>query len=138
MAWREFVTHPATLLTVGGALGTNARYWLGRWLMGLTGSAGFPWWTFAVNVSGSFLLGLVAGIWVEHRPEGSRLPYLALGVGFCGGYTTFSTFEYELLQRAREGRWGMVLAYTAASVLVGFAAVFLGAWLGNRMAGPAE
>jgi CrcB protein len=135
MFWNFLATHPVVMLTVGGALGTNARYFLGRWVMGYTGSAGFPWWTFLINVSGSFLLGVFAALWVEHQPEAGRRPYLFLGVGFCGGYTTFSSFEYEILQRTRGGQWGQAAAYVIASLLVGFAAVALGAWLGSRMVG---
>jgi CrcB protein len=115
--------HPATLLTVGGAAGTNARYWLWRSLAAQAWARDFPVATLLINVSGSLLLALLA---LSVR---QRLPwlYVLLGVGFCGGYTTFSTFAVETVELARNGHVGFAVLYVAASVLlsVGLASVLL-------------
>jgi fluoride exporter len=86
-----FFTHPVVLLSIGGALGTNARYWLSVWIHDHKWTEQFPLATLLINVSGSLLLGLLV------VPFHSRLPlwWILLGVGFCGGYTTFSTFALE-------------------------------------------
>ena len=119
------VTHPATLVGVGGAVGGILRYYLGVWLNPKTG--GFPWGTFAVNVSGSFIVAFLALLILEQLPEDHRGWFLLLGAGFCGGFTTFSTFEWELFQLIRDGRAGLALAYAAASLLAGFLGVLAAA-----------
>ena len=126
----RLATHPVTLLTVGGALGTNARYWLGRWIASYPRAQTFPWATFAINISGSLLLGLFAVWFLEKRPPDQRKLYLLLGTGFCGGFTTFSTFEFETLQLLRAGRWLAAGLYVFGSVAAGLAAV----WMAVRVA----
>ena len=77
------------VLSAGGVLGVNARYWLASWMSTWAGDR-FPWATFAINVSGSFAIGLIATLlarWLPAHP--ARLFFL---VGFLGGYTTFSSF----------------------------------------------
>lgn len=129
----EWVTavasHPATLVAVGSAVGGNLRYWLGRWIDGQAWPGGLPWGTLVVNVSGSFLLGFFAVAFLERVAPARREAYLLLGTGFCGGYTTFSTFEYETYKLAREGHYPAALGYVAASCVAGFAAVAAGALL---------
>jgi CrcB protein len=120
----DWLTHPAVLLAVGGGAGANARFWVGRWVADWQlrhGGAGFPWGTFVINVSGSAVLGLVAGLCLGHADPARRLWYLLLGTGFCGGFTTFSTFSYETLELLREDRYGAALAYVFGSVAVGLA-----------------
>ena len=81
--------HPVTLLSIGGAAGTNARYWLGEvvraWQVQRFGEATFPWGTMAINVTGSVFLGVFAGMYLGHPDPGHRRWYLLLGTGFCGG-----------------------------------------------------
>jgi len=113
-------------IAVGGAFGTLARYGVERGLA--TGAAGFPWATLSVNVLGSFLLGLVVTLVVVRWPDDRWLRPL-VGVGFCGGFTTFSTFVLEIDQRARHGHGGIALAYLGASLAAGTVAAFLGALL---------
>jgi CrcB protein len=124
------------LLAIGGALGTNARYWLGVWLGEASWRAhsewlsAFPVGTFVINVTGSFVLGVVGVIFMDKMPE-YRHWFLLLGTGFCGGYTTFSTFEWETLQLLRTQSYALAAANVLASVIVGFLGVWLGAVLGE-------
>jgi fluoride exporter len=85
----------------------------------------FPWHTLAINVAGSFLLGVLA---VQCKPHSAW--YLLLGVGLCGGFTTFSTFSLEVVKLVEEGRTPAAIVYATVSV---FAAV-AGAWLGLKAA----
>ena len=133
-AWLPaLLTHPVLLLAVGGGAGANARFWLGRLVAHLQGPAAFPWATFAINVSGSAVLGVVAGQFLGHPPDPARRGwYLLLGTGFCGGFTTFSTFSYETLELLRDGRPGVAAAYAVGSVLAGLLGVWLGLWAAGK------
>jgi CrcB protein len=111
------------VLSLGGALGVNARYWLGVWMSRWT-TPRFPWATFTINVSGSFAIGLLAvglGRWLPHPNV-----RLLVVVGFLGGYTTFSTFSFDTLTLWERGEAGLSLANMAGSVLAGLLAVGLG------------
>lgn len=108
-----FLTHPVVLLTIGGAVGTNARYWLSVWIHDQRWTAHFPLATLLINVSGSLVLGLLV------VPFHNRLPgwWLLFGVGFCGGYTTFSTFALETVALVRtHHRADLAILNVAASV----------------------
>ncbi|MSQ93941.1 MAG: fluoride efflux transporter CrcB [Gemmataceae bacterium] len=112
----SFLTHPIVLLTIGGAVGTNARYWLGVWIASHRWTEHFPLATFVINVSGSLLLGLFV------LPFHNRLPHwwILLGVGFCGGYTTFSTFTLETVDLFRRHHQpGLALLNVVGSVVIG-------------------
>ena len=113
------------LLLVGGALGTYASYWLSKWFNAQPWAQGFPYGTFVVNVSGSFILGVAAMVILERLPPEHQDWYLLIGTGFCGGYTTFSTFEWETFKLVRDGSWGLALANILGSVFTGFVALLL-------------
>src|SRR5574340_751305 len=112
------------LVMAGGAAGSLARYAAGTAIMTRFGS-GFPMGTLAVNVTGSFLIGLLMTLFTEYLPH----PYwrLLLVVGFLGGYTTFSSFEWETYSAVREGGFWIGALNVAGSVLLGYAAVWVGA-----------
>jgi CrcB protein len=120
------------ILMVGGGVGTNARYWLGKLVVQIQGNEiRFPWGTFIINVTGSAILGLAAMAWKNHPDDRMRAWYLLLGTGFCGGYTTFSTFSYETLELIQGGKSWIAVVYLVASVAAGL----LGAWTAVRLAG---
>lgn len=109
------------LVAVGAAVGAPARYLLGLWL---NGRAPFPWGTFAVNVLGSMLLGLFARLGLADHA------YALLGTGFCGGFTTYSTFAWESHTLAEVNRVH-ALTYTGLSLVTGLGAAAVGWWLGG-------
>lgn len=114
------------LLALGGALGTYLRYRVGVWFRSQPWADGFPYGTLTVNVVGSFLLGTAVVLLLERLPPGQgERWYLLVGTGFCGGFTTFSTFEYETFQLVRDGSLGLALLNVMVSVLGGFLAVVL-------------
>jgi CrcB protein len=114
------------LLMLGGAVGTLLRYWVGRWCSSRPWGGVFPWGTFVINVTGSFILAFAA-VLIRYRlpPEYGDL-YLLIGTGFCGGYTTFSTFGLETWELVRAKSWPLALANVVGSVVAGFVAVVLG------------
>jgi CrcB protein len=112
-------------VAVGGALGTIVRYEVAR--VEPPGAGHFPWATFAVNVIGSFVLGVAATALVEAWPPARFLrPFVA--VGFCGGLTTFSTWMVESVLLVRDDHAGLATLYLAVSLVAGFVAVVAGAW----------
>ncbi len=112
------------VVALGGAAGSVARYWLSGWAQERWG-AGFPYGTFIINVSGSFVLGLFSTLWM--RLAWSDYARLLIAMGFLGAYTTFSTFEFESLRLiAIEGRYRAAFIYVVGSVVVGLGAAYLG------------
>jgi CrcB protein len=111
-------------LSIGAIAGAICRYQLGVWVSGMNGGSIFPWATFIINVSGSLLLGFLMRylIGTPSSPEARIL----LTTGFCGAYTTFSTFSYEAVNLLIEGQTSTALAYAASSVVIAPGACFLG------------
>jgi fluoride exporter len=118
------------LIALGGGAGSLARYVAGTAIMTRLGGR-FPLGTLAVNVTGSFLIGLLMTLLTERAQPNANLRML-LVVGFLGGYTTFSSFEWETYSTVREGGSWMGLVNVIGSVLFGYAAVWLGAFLARR------
>jgi CrcB protein len=123
MGLRHVLTHPAVMVGLGGAVGSVARYYVVQLIGAPTTPRGVPWGTFAVNVSGSFLIGLLALVIVERLSPEYRPLFLLLGTGVCGGYTTFSALEWELYKLIQHGAWGAALIYVGGSLLCGFLGV---------------
>jgi CrcB protein len=117
------------MVGLGGFLGSIARYWLGAYVTYRMG-ARFPYGTFVINVSGSFLIGLVVTLLAERAHWSPNLLYL-IPIGFIGAYTTFSTFELEAFRDVRNGDIFRALLYVSLSVAVGFVAVWLGVITGR-------
>jgi CrcB protein len=120
-------------ICLGGAAGTGARYLLSGWVLRWSG-AGFPWGTLAVNVLGSFLLSLIMTVALATDLLSPTLR-LTLTVGVMGGFTTYSTFNYETLQSLERGDWILGGSNLAATVLGCLVAGLLGAALGRWLTG---
>jgi CrcB protein len=124
------------MLALGGGLGTVARYLVNGWVTQRVASAAvFPLGTMVANVTGSFLIGLIAAVsgpslgraWL--KPEWRDF----LMIGFCGGYTTFSSFSVQTLNLARDGEWLLVGLNVIGSNALCLVAVYLG-WVCGRFA----
>jgi CrcB protein len=117
------------MVGIGGFLGSIARFWLGAYVTYRMG-ARFPYGTFVINISGSFLIGLIVTILAERSHWSPNWLYL-IPIGFIGAYTTFSTFELEAFRSIRAGDLLLALLYVTLSVAVGFIAVWLGVAAGR-------
>jgi CrcB protein len=108
---------------VAAGLGASARYLLDGWVQDRTGGA-FPWGTFAVNVSGCLLLGVVVGLGLHHDLGGTVRA--VVGTGGLGAYTTFSTFTFETVRLAEDGAVDAAVRNVVASLVVGLTAASAG------------
>lgn len=115
---------------IGGALGAIARYGMGLLLGKLF--APFPIATFAINISGSFLIGFLMAAFGGRLEVSDNFKILAV-VGFLGAYTTFSTFEFETFELVRERNLMTAFLYVALSFALGLIGVFIGVWLGRKL-----
>lgn len=116
---------PHLLVGIGGFVGANARYLVAR-AVGTLVEGRFPLGTFLINVSGSFLLGLLGGVIAQKALPNADALRLALGVGFLGAFTTFSTFEYETHALFEDGIWLTALTNLFLSLFAGLLAVRFG------------
>ena len=123
------------LAALGGALGALARWAVAAALPSSPGD--WPWATFAVNVTGCLLIGVLLAVLPARFPENPWLRPL-LGVGVLGGYTTYSTFAVEVVRMVEAGSAATAVAYVAASVLGGVAAVLAGLLAARVVLHPAE
>ena len=115
---------------LGGFAGANARYLLGLWVATRFGTM-FPYGTFIINVTGSFILGIVMGLLDAHVLAPAIR--LSLGIGFIGAYTTFSTFTYETLRLVESGSLLLAAANVVGSVVVGMLAAIAGLAAGRGL-----
>ncbi len=120
----------ALLVLMGGAVGAPARYLVDRWVQSRHASA-FPWGTFAVNIAGCAVLGVVAG--AVHAADGPGWLLTLVGTGFCGALTTFSTFSFETVRLVEEGAARVAAAYVGLSVAVGLACCAAGWAIGTAL-----
>ena len=120
------------MVGIGGFLGAVARFWLGAYIGNKMGTR-FPYGTFVINISGSFLIGLILTLLTEYSHWSPNWRYL-IPVGFIGAYTTFSTFEYETLRTLQDGQAGMAFLNVGLSVAAGFVAVWFGVVVGRAVA----
>jgi fluoride exporter len=113
------------LVGLGGFIGSVARYKLGGWVLHLTVQEKFPFGTFAVNVAGCLVAGVLAGLVAKHELFSAETR-LFLFTGLLGGFTTFSAFGLETMFLLRRGELWVAAIYVGASVLLGVIAVWLG------------
>ena len=107
------------LVGLGGAVGSMLRYLCQRSLNAVS----FPYGTLSVNILGCLIIGILWGLFTKHIDERLRL---LLVTGFCGGFTTFSSFTYEGVEMMMDNRWVNLAVYTSISVFAGLAATYFG------------
>jgi fluoride exporter len=120
------------LIGLGGGLGTLVRWGLHEASVALFGR-GYAFGILAANVIGCFLLGLLATLAAERLVELREAHRLALTVGFLGGLTTFSTFAYDAMAHAQDGKPGLAAGHVALHLALGIGAVVIGWWLAMRL-----
>lgn len=118
-------------IALAGGLGSLARYAVDGLVLSRSAGA-FPWGTFVVNVTGSFLLGVTFVLLTERM---AVAPWLrsALMIGLIGGYTTFSTLSLETYRLAEDGAWGLAAANVAGSLAAGLTALYVGVVVGRAV-----
>jgi len=118
------------LVLIGGAIGSGSRYLMSLYITKEYPSI-FPFGTFAVNIIGCLLIGVIYGL-TERFQVSSMQWRLFLATGLCGGFTTFSAFAYENVRLLQTGQYVYFSINTIGSCIFGFAAVFLGCWLSYK------
>lgn len=118
---------------IGGFIGANARYVLGR-LIGQHLGISFPWGTSIVNLTGAFLIGVVFTILTDRVVSDPMWRQLVI-IGFLGGYTTFSSYTFETVTMIQDGRWMPALGYVLGSNIFGLLACLGGIWAVRTLGG---
>jgi CrcB protein len=118
------------MVMLGGATGSLTRYLVGTAIMARVGVR-FPLGTVVINITGSFIIGLLMTLFTERLDPHPNLRLL-LVTGFLGGYTTFSSFEWETLSLVQDGSRWLGLLNVVGSVLLGYIAVWLGAAIAGK------
>ncbi len=126
------LTSRTTLVAVGGLIGSVLRYWLAGIVQGANDGAAFPAGTLAVNVAGSFLIGLVMTLSLERGLVNDDVRIL-LTTGFCGGFTTMSTFSYETMALLRDGQAALAFGNLGGTIAGCCGAVWLGQLLARLL-----
>lgn len=117
------------LVFIGGGFGSVLRFLLGKYFN--SSETGIPYGTFLANIIGSLFIGVILGLFLKHQSL-SENQTLLLATGFCGGFTTFSSFAYENHVFLKDGNFLFFTLYTIASFIVGFLAVFGGMYLSKH------
>ena len=112
---------------LGGGLGSMTRYGIGLWALSFS-SGHFPWGTFISNLASSFILGLISGFFAN-RPDSMMTFKLLAAAGFCGGFSTFSTFSAETFELIRNGYTAMAFLNAGANLAGTFLMMASGFWL---------
>jgi CrcB protein len=118
-------------IAVGAAAGGVSRFYLGSAIQQRLGGS-LPWGTLAINISGSLLLGFLIR-YAMATPAISMEVRAMLTIGFCGGYTTFSSYSYEILVMIEEGQFARATAYSLGSVILSLFATFAGFILAREL-----
>jgi len=111
-------------ISLGAIVGANLRYWMSRYAVRVLGPV-FPYGTLGINVLGSFVLGFFL-VWTTERVMVDPRWLLLIAVGFCGGYTTFSSYAYETMVFFEQGQWTLMAANFVANNLLACLAVLAG------------
>jgi CrcB protein len=119
------------MVGIGGFAGAIARFALGSYIGNRMGSR-FPYGTFVINISGSFLIGFILTMLAQRTDASPNWRYL-IPIGFIGAYTTFSTFEYETLRTVQDGQVLIAVANVSLSVIAGFVAAWVGVIAGRAL-----
>ncbi len=119
------------LVAFGGAVGSALRFWTGSYVSGRLGTR-FPYGTFVINITASFLIGFIMTLLAERSHWSPNWRYL-IPVGFIGGYSTFSTFEYESFRVFQDGEFLIASMNIVLSVAFGFLSVWLGVITGRSI-----
>ena len=121
------------LVAIGGAFGAGMRYLMGGAVLRQFGDA-WPYGTFAINVLGSFLIGVLGG-WLAFKGEAGLQMRLLLVTGVLGGFTTFSAYSIETANLIEKKAWFEAASYSLGSVAAGLVAVFIGLWIARKVFG---
>ena len=119
------------IIFIGGGLGAIMRFLIGK-LLPYSGK-GFPWNTFCVNLLGCLLIGMLSGYFLRNSSENESSLILFTTVGFCGGFTTFSSFANENLSFIRSGDFNMFLIYSLLSFSSGILMVYFGILIDKQL-----
>jgi len=120
------------LVALGGAIGASARYGLGVAALRFAPNAAWPWGTFAANVIGGLLIGLLTGWLALRGGAGQETVRLFAAVGVLGGFTTFSAFSLETMLMIERRQWALAGGYVGLSVVLAVAALFIGLMIARR------
>jgi CrcB protein len=118
-------------ISLGAVIGANARYFFSRWVTRCTDAA-FPFGTLLINVTGSLVLGFFM-IWTTERVLADPRWRLLIAIGFCGSYTTFSSYAFETMAYFEQGHWTLLATNLIANNLLCLAAVLAGAALARAL-----
>ncbi len=121
----------AALVFLVGGLGSVMRFSLGKWIASFNNTY-FPYGTLAINIIACFMVGLVISL-ADHRQLISPSTKVFLTIGFCGGFSTFSTFSAETISLMQNGFYLSTVVYVASSLLLCIAATYAGLFLGNNL-----